>query len=81
MTTMTMTAACEKPRVSPYRRFDRIGKWVCHSHRGLFQGTGYSVEDAYYKWLAAVTCKPVDHLRREDAWRRNYHLRRQTLRL
>lgn len=60
-----MTTISDKPRVSPYRRDDRLGKWVCHSHRGAYTGTGYSVEDAYFKWLAALTCRPVSELRRE----------------
>lgn len=57
-----------KPRVTPYRRHDRPGKWRCSW--GHYEGTGYSVCDAYYKCLAAITCRPVHELIRKDKARR-----------
>lgn len=51
-----------KPRIVPYRRADRPGKWRCYSHvSGLefYQGTGYTPLDAYLKWIAALTRRPA----------------------
>lgn len=51
----------DKPRIAPYRRHDRPGKWSCSSPGNgghVYVGTGYSPREAYEAWYRAVTLTP-----------------------
>jgi hypothetical protein len=49
-----------KPRIAPYRRHDRPGKWACRSFTPAgheYIGTGYTPAEAYARWRNAVHCQ------------------------